>query len=91
MPEYRIGENKPQSYISNILTNGYPEISPNNRAGCKETVCKKEGDKITKGSLRWGSWVEIESMGRASWSWKHWFVIPLALRSLVLLLTFWHL
>lgn len=55
-------------------TNLCPEISPNNRAVCKETKCKKEGDKITKDSIRWGTWVEIESIDRASWTWKHWFV-----------------
>ncbi|KAJ2970807.1 hypothetical protein NQ176_g8009 [Zarea fungicola] len=46
------------------------EISPNNRAGCKDTFCKKTAVKITKGEIRFGTWVEIE--GRGSWSWKHW-------------------
>ncbi|QPG96302.1 hypothetical protein C2857_003798 [Epichloe festucae Fl1] len=46
------------------------EISPNNRATCKDTVCKKEQVKITKGEIRFGSWVEVQEHG--SWSWKHW-------------------
>lgn len=46
------------------------EVSPNNRAGCKDTQCKKNAEKITKGTLRFGSWVTIEEHG--SWSWKHW-------------------
>ncbi|KAL1897737.1 serine/threonine-protein kinase M1 [Ceratocystis pirilliformis] len=46
------------------------EISPNNRAGCTDTVCKKSASKLTKGELRFGTWVEIE--GRGSWKWKHW-------------------
>jgi hypothetical protein len=46
------------------------EVSPNNRAGCKDTECKKNAEKITKGTLRFGSWVTIQEHG--SWSWKHW-------------------
>ncbi|KAM0816275.1 hypothetical protein AB5N19_02077 [Seiridium cardinale] len=46
------------------------EISPNNRAGCKDTVCKKEAKKITKGEIRFGTWVTI--MEHASWQWRHW-------------------
>ncbi|UKZ95444.1 uncharacterized protein TrAFT101_010288 [Trichoderma asperellum] len=46
------------------------EISPNKRAGCHDTVCKKEAVKIQKGEIRFGSWVEIQEHG--SWSWKHW-------------------
>ncbi|PHH88273.1 hypothetical protein CDD83_7757 [Cordyceps sp. RAO-2017] len=46
------------------------EVSPNNRAVCKDTVCKKEQVKILKGEIRFGSWVEIHEHG--SWSWKHW-------------------
>jgi hypothetical protein len=49
-----------------------PEVSPNNRAGCKGTDCKKEGIKILKGELRFGSLVTI--MDHQSWSWKHWYV-----------------
>ncbi|KAL2129067.1 hypothetical protein VTI74DRAFT_8282 [Chaetomium olivicolor] len=47
------------------------EISPNNRAGCKEKVCKDGKVKIKKGELRLGVWVEIPD-GRASWQWRHW-------------------
>ncbi|KAL1872383.1 serine/threonine-protein kinase M1 [Diaporthe australafricana] len=46
------------------------EISPNNRAGCQETLHKKEAVKITKGEPRFGTWVEIHEHG--SWRWKHW-------------------
>lgn len=46
------------------------EISPNNRAGCNDTVCKKEGVKIFKNEIRFGTWVEIQDRG--SWKWKHW-------------------
>lgn len=53
-----------------MISNGVAEVSPNNRAGCKDTECKKTKEKITKGSLRFGSWVTIEDHG--SWAWKHW-------------------
>ncbi|POS80812.1 protein kinase rad3 [Diaporthe helianthi] len=46
------------------------EISPNNRAGCQDTLHKKEGVKIMKGEPRFGSWLEIGDHG--SWRWKHW-------------------
>ncbi|KAG5974805.1 hypothetical protein E4U58_002480 [Claviceps cyperi] len=46
------------------------ELSGNNRAGCKDSICSKEKIKITKGELRFGTWVEIQNHG--SWSWKHW-------------------
>ncbi|KAL2210263.1 zf-PARP-domain-containing protein [Sarocladium strictum] len=34
------------------------EICPNNRAGCKDPVCKAKAEKIKKGELRFASWVE---------------------------------
>ncbi|EGZ76639.1 zf-PARP-domain-containing protein, partial [Neurospora tetrasperma FGSC 2509] len=46
------------------------EVSKNNRAGCKDSVCKKEAVKITKGELRLGTWVEINEHG--GWQWRHW-------------------
>ncbi|EQL03334.1 zinc finger domain-containing protein [Ophiocordyceps sinensis CO18] len=46
------------------------EISPNNRAGCKDKVCKDNAVKIAKGEIRFGSWVEVNEHG--SWHWKHW-------------------
>ncbi|TQS33002.1 hypothetical protein Golomagni_06669 [Golovinomyces magnicellulatus] len=46
------------------------ELAKTGRAGCKDTVCKKEQVKINKGEIRFGSWVEID--GHGSWSWKHW-------------------
>ncbi|KAK6087840.1 non-ribosomal peptide synthetase protein [Seiridium cupressi] len=51
-------------------TFAFMQISPNNRAGCKDTVCKKEAKKITKGEIRFGTWVTI--MEHASWQWRHW-------------------
>lgn len=48
-------------------------MSPNNRAGCKDSVCKKENVKILKGEIRFGTWVEINERG--SWAWKHWYVV----------------
>lgn len=33
-------------------------------------MCKAKGDKCLKGSLRFGTWVEIQEHG--SWRWKHW-------------------
>lgn len=55
--------------LSKILTI-HIEVSPNNRAGCKDTVCKKTAEKILKGTLRFGSWITVQDHG--SWSWKHW-------------------
>ncbi|TDZ36271.1 PARP-type zinc finger-containing protein [Colletotrichum trifolii] len=46
------------------------EISPNNRAGCTDAVCKKSTAKCLKGSLRFGTWTTI--MEHDSWKWKHW-------------------
>ncbi|KAG5745724.1 hypothetical protein H9Q70_011577 [Fusarium xylarioides] len=46
------------------------ELSPNNRATCKGTECKKNGDKVTKGTLRFGTYVVIQEHG--GWTWKHW-------------------
>ncbi|KAH8754115.1 hypothetical protein F5883DRAFT_187045 [Diaporthe sp. PMI_573] len=46
------------------------EVSSNNRAGCQDTLHKKEGVKIMKGELRFGSWLEFGEHG--SWRWKHW-------------------
>ncbi|KAF5600040.1 UVSB PI-3 kinase [Fusarium pseudoanthophilum] len=49
---------------------GVEELSPNNRATCKDTECKKNGDKVTKGTLRFGTYVVIQEHG--GWTWKHW-------------------
>jgi hypothetical protein len=51
-----------------------PEISPNNRAVCKDTICKKEKAKLLKGDIRFGTWVEVGDYP-GSWSWKHWYVL----------------
>jgi hypothetical protein len=55
---------------SGLTNSHYTELSPNNRAGCKDTVCKKEAIKIKKGEIRFGTWVEIAEHG--SWAWRHW-------------------
>ncbi|KAF5605879.1 uvsb pi-3 kinase [Fusarium pseudocircinatum] len=49
---------------------GVEELSPNNRATCKDTECKKNGDKVIKGTLRFGTYVVIQEHG--GWTWKHW-------------------
>lgn len=46
------------------------EVSPNNRAGCKNTECKKNGIKIQKGQIRYGTFVTGPEW--QSWAWKHW-------------------
>ena len=46
------------------------EISTTARAVCKSTECKKEGIKIQKGELRFGTLVTIRD--HTSWSYKHW-------------------
>lgn len=46
------------------------EVSPNNRAGCQDTVCKSNAAKCLKGTLRFGTWTEIQEHG--GWRWKHW-------------------
>ncbi|KAI1337114.1 hypothetical protein F5Y15DRAFT_391422 [Xylariaceae sp. FL0016] len=48
------------------------EISPNNRAGCQDKVCKDTAHKITKGELRLGVWVTVPGTDHASWKWRHW-------------------
>ncbi|KAK4219052.1 hypothetical protein QBC37DRAFT_167332 [Rhypophila decipiens] len=49
------------------------EISANGRAGCQDTVCKTNKDKIKKGMLRLGTWVDYDSeQFPASWKWRHW-------------------
>ncbi|KAK1701373.1 hypothetical protein BDP55DRAFT_18683 [Colletotrichum godetiae] len=50
------------------------EVSPNNRAGCSDGVCKKAAAKCLKGSLRFGTWTKI--MDHESFKWKHWHVDP---------------
>jgi hypothetical protein len=47
------------------------ELAKSARAGCTDTLCKKEGKKIAKGELRFGSWVELDAE-HGSWKWKHW-------------------
>ncbi|KAI9675805.1 MAG: hypothetical protein M1829_003230 [Trizodia sp. TS-e1964] len=46
------------------------ELSKTRTAGCKALECKKNGVKIQKGELRYGTLVEIQD--HSSWSWKHW-------------------
>lgn len=53
-----------------MISNGVAEVSPNNRAGCKDIECQKTKEKITKGMLRFGTWVTVED--HSSWAWKHW-------------------
>ncbi|EON64892.1 hypothetical protein W97_04126 [Coniosporium apollinis CBS 100218] len=46
------------------------ELSPNNRAGCKDTECKNNGVKILKGECRLATLIEIQE--KQSWAYKHW-------------------
>ncbi|KAI0520944.1 hypothetical protein F5B22DRAFT_596925 [Xylaria bambusicola] len=48
------------------------EISPNNRAGCQDKVCKDSKHKITKGELRFGVWFVVPTIEKGSWKWRHW-------------------
>ncbi|KAJ5692872.1 hypothetical protein N7462_002295 [Penicillium macrosclerotiorum] len=57
-------------HACSIGLNPFPEISANNRAGCQNQECKKNKDKIQKGTLRVGVWVESSSF--QSWMWRHW-------------------
>jgi hypothetical protein len=53
------------------------ELSPNARAGCKNTECKKEGVKIMKDELRFATLVTIKE--HTSWMYKHWYdALPLS-------------
>ncbi|KAF5567630.1 UVSB PI-3 kinase [Fusarium napiforme] len=64
---------QPQSVVDSIkrkFAHIALELSPNNRATCKDTECKKNGDKVTKGTLRFGTYVVIQEHG--GWTWKHW-------------------
>lgn len=47
-----------------------PELAKSGRAGCQTKECKDEQQKIPKGELRVGSWVDSEN--RQFWSWRHW-------------------
>ena len=60
--------------VPQLLTDSLTEISPNNRAICRDTVCKKASEKIVKGTIRFGTWTEINEHG--SWHWKHWYRHP---------------
>ncbi|KAL1871979.1 hypothetical protein VTK73DRAFT_1809 [Phialemonium thermophilum] len=48
------------------------ELAKSGRALCTDTVCKNAGEKIAKGELRLGTWVEMPGLDRGSWKWKHW-------------------
>ncbi|KAI1182565.1 hypothetical protein F5B17DRAFT_419891 [Nemania serpens] len=48
------------------------EVSPNNRAGCQDKVCKDAKTKITKGELRFGVWIVMPGTEHGSWRWRHW-------------------
>lgn len=40
------------------------------RAGCQNKECKDEKVKISKGELRFGTWIDTERF--QSWAWRHW-------------------
>ncbi|KKZ67787.1 hypothetical protein EMCG_06553 [[Emmonsia] crescens] len=46
------------------------EEASTGRAGCKNKECQEKKEKILKGELRLGSWIDTENF--QSWAWKHW-------------------
>ncbi|KAK2879461.1 hypothetical protein FQN49_000845 [Arthroderma sp. PD_2] len=46
------------------------ELASTGRAGCKNKECQQNKEKILKGELRLGSFVDTEQF--QSWAWKHW-------------------
>ncbi|PGG98932.1 alkaline phosphatase D [Blastomyces parvus] len=46
------------------------EEASTSRAGCKNKECQEKKEKILKGELRLGTWVDTENF--QSWAWKHW-------------------
>lgn len=58
-------------FSSRRLTLG-PEMASSARALCQDTHCKKDGAKIPKGELRFGTWAAYQE-DRGSWKWKHWY------------------
>ncbi|KAI9678750.1 MAG: hypothetical protein M1817_005807 [Caeruleum heppii] len=46
------------------------DVSPNNRAGCKDKLCQDTATKIMKGELRFATMVEIRE--HQSWQYRHW-------------------
>jgi hypothetical protein len=74
MPQYRVGWSSPFPPFTILWPFTDPflvELAKSARAGCTDTLCKKEGKKIAKGELRFGSWVELDAE-HGSWKWKHW-------------------
>lgn len=69
---YRIGKSIGLPYAPIKLT-VRTELSPNKRAGCKNTECKKAGIKFEKGECRFATQVTID--GHTSWMYKHWYVV----------------
>lgn len=46
------------------------ELASTGRAGCKNKECQEKKEKILKGELRLGTFVDTEQF--QSWAWKHW-------------------
>ncbi|KAJ5918738.1 zf-PARP-domain-containing protein [Penicillium verhagenii] len=46
------------------------ELASSNRAGCQNKECKDAKEKIPKGSLRVGSWIDSEKI--QAYMWRHW-------------------
>ena len=49
---------------------GNSELAKTARAGCTNTECKKNGEKIAKDTLRLGVLVTIQE--HQTWKWRHW-------------------
>ncbi|KAJ6096265.1 zf-PARP-domain-containing protein [Penicillium sp. IBT 16267x] len=46
------------------------ELASSNRAGCQNKECKDAKEKIPKGTLRVGSWIDTEKI--QAYLWRHW-------------------
>ena len=63
---YRIGKTCSTNF-SNLL-----EYSDSSRAKCNGPACSKEGNKIQKGEIRIGTFVDTGQF--ASFRWRHWYL-----------------
>ena len=63
---YRIGKIRFTAIFFDLL-----EYSDNNRAKCNGPTCSKEGNKILKGEIRLGTYVDTGQF--ASFKWRHWY------------------
>lgn len=53
-----------------MLTPPCAELAKTNRGGCSQTACKKQGVKVAKDTVKFGTWVTAKDA--EFWNWKHW-------------------